>query len=75
MNFDNIFNSLMTLFILSTRENWPNYIFDFVDSDKFSADGENLGPEKNSNRPFMIFFIAFIFIGSFFLINLFIGVV
>ena len=75
MNFDNIINSLITLFIISTRENWPNYIFYFVDQDKFSPDGENLGPEKNSNLIMMIYFIVFILIGSYFLINLFIGVV
>lgn len=41
MNFDNIFNSIITLFILSTQEGWPDYLFDFVDANKFSADGEN----------------------------------
>lgn len=31
-NFDNIFNSMMTIFILSTQENWPNIMFNGVDS-------------------------------------------
>lgn len=75
MNFDNIFNSIITLFVLSTVEGWPNYLFYFVDADKISDDGENLGPEKNGNRLFMLYFIVFIFVGSMFLINLFIGVV
>lgn len=65
----------MTLFVLSTLEGWPNYVFNFVDADKFSDDGENLGPEKNGSRLFMLYFMVFIFVGSMFLINLFIGVV
>ena len=75
MNFDNIFNAIITLFILSTQEGWPDYLFYFVDADKISPDGENQGPEKDSNRLFMLYFLVFIFIGAMFLINLFIGVV
>jgi len=75
LNFDNIFNSIITLFILSTQEGWPDYIFNFVDANRFSVDGENQGPEKDSNRLFMLYFLVFIFIGAMFLINLFIGVV
>jgi len=41
MNFDNIFNAIITLFILSTQEGWPDYLFYFVDADKISPDGEN----------------------------------
>lgn len=61
--------------MLSTVEGWPNYVFFFVDANKIGNDGENLGPEMNSNRLFMLYFMAFLFIGSMFLINLFIGVV
>ena len=50
-------------------------MFNFVDADKFADDGENLGPDKDSNRLFMLYFMVFLFIGSMFLINLFIGVV
>ena len=55
MNFDNIINAIITLFVLSTVEGWPNYLFDFVDSDNINDDGENLGPEKDSN-PYLSFF-------------------
>lgn len=75
MNFDDIFQSIITLFVLSTVEGWPNYVFNFVDANKIGDDGENLGPEKDGNRLFMLYFMVFLFIGSMFLINLFVGVV
>ena len=75
INFDDIFQSIVTLFVLSTFEGWPNYVFNFVDADKIGDDGENLGPEMNGNRFFMLYFMFFMFIGSMFLINLFVGVV
>lgn len=31
-NFDNIFYALMTVFILSTQENWPTIMYMAVDS-------------------------------------------
>jgi hypothetical protein len=49
MNFDNILNAMLTLFITATIEGWPNYAFVFVDAD--TIDGEfNSGPIKNNNR-------------------------
>ena len=50
-------------------------MFNFVDATKLGDDGENLGPEKDGNRLFMLYFMVFLFIGSMFLINLFVGVV
>jgi len=37
----------VTLFVLSTVEGWPNYVFNFVDANIISDSGENLGPEKD----------------------------
>ncbi|MCB9207624.1 MAG: ion transporter [Ignavibacteriales bacterium] len=31
-NFDNIFSAMLTVFILSTQENWPNIMYRAVDS-------------------------------------------
>lgn len=68
MNFDNIINSMVSLFVLSTMENWTVYIWVWVD-------GTTEGPVKN-NQPYLIFFaVAFILIGGLFLINLFVGVI
>lgn len=50
-------------------------MFNFVDADKIAPDGENLGPEKDGNRLFMLYFLVFLFVGSMFLMNLFVGVV
>ena len=42
MNFDHIGNAMLTLFILSTVEAWPNYMYYFVDADE-------KGPYRNNN--------------------------
>lgn len=66
---DNLFNAMLSLFVLSTLEGWPDYFFNFMDSSE-------LGPVKNSQQVMtLIFFITFIFVGSLFLLNLFIGVI
>jgi hypothetical protein len=31
INFDNILNGMLTLFLLSTLENWPTFMYKFVD--------------------------------------------
>lgn len=33
MNFDNILSGMVTLFVLSTLEGWPNYLYNFIDAD------------------------------------------
>jgi hypothetical protein len=44
INFDNIFDSMISLFVLSTLEGWPDYIFELIDG------GTNAtGPIKNRN--------------------------
>jgi len=50
-------------------------MYNFVDANKIADNGENLGPEKDSNKLFMLFFMVFLFVGSMFLMNLFVGVV
>lgn len=39
MNFDNILNAMISLFVLSTLEGWPDYMFSNIDGEK-----ENTGP-------------------------------
>lgn len=68
-NFDNTINAMMTLFIVSSFEGWPNIMQNCVDTDS-----EGRGPKLNSSPFAAYFFIAFIFIGSFFFLNFFIGV-
>jgi len=50
-------------------EGWPDIMVQTIDSV-----GENLGPLKEYNTGFYWFYIIFIFIGSFFFLNFFIGV-
>ena len=42
VNFNNIFNGMLTLFILSTIEGWPTYMYELID-------GYVDGPNLNSN--------------------------
>eukprot|EP00004_Rigifila_ramosa_P019174 TRINITY_DN4846_c0_g1_i3.p1 TRINITY_DN4846_c0_g1~~TRINITY_DN4846_c0_g1_i3.p1 ORF type:complete len:1566 (-),score=403.70 TRINITY_DN4846_c0_g1_i3:850-5007(-) len=69
-NFDNIFNSLFTLFRVSTTEGWVDVMHSTVD---ISAPG--LRPKKDNRPENAVFFVAFIIICSFFVLNLFVGVV
>ena len=41
MNFDNIINGMITLFVFSTLENWPEFMYDFMDA-------SDSGPIKNN---------------------------
>ncbi len=59
---------MVVLFILNTQEGWPDYVWWFVD-------GTENGPIKDNNTYFMLYFVAYLFIGSMFLINLFVGVI
>jgi len=68
MNFNNIFSGMLSLFVLSTIEGWPNYMYHFVDADDF-------GPKKDANTWMIGYFLVFILLGSMFLLNLFIGVI
>lgn len=67
-NMDNIGSSMLTLFILSTLEGWPNYMHQFLDA-------TTEGPVVESNPWIYIYFIIYIFVGTWFLLNLFIGVI
>jgi len=69
-NFDNIYNAMTTLYILSTLEGWPDIMFPTLDSDY-----SEYGPSKNNFKIMAVYFVIFILIGSFFLINLFVGVI
>lgn len=33
INFDNILNSLLSLYVFSTRENWPYYVYSMIDAE------------------------------------------
>eukprot|EP00041_Stephanoeca_diplocostata_P038149 m.1480953 g.1480953 ORF g.1480953 m.1480953 type:complete len:1704 (+) comp25172_c0_seq1:294-5405(+) len=69
-NFDNIFNAMINLFSASTTEGWVATMYNGVDS---THAGE--GPLQN-NRPYVAtFFVLYIVVLTFFMINIFVGYV
>ncbi|EAR95184.2 cation channel family protein (macronuclear) [Tetrahymena thermophila SB210] len=69
-NFDNILNAMRTLYIISSLEGWPDLMYQAIDSN--TAD---VGPVKDNYIQISYFYMIFILVGSFFLINLFVGVI
>lgn len=62
---------MLSLFIVSTQENWPVIMNTTVDANDASE-----GPSEGGNAAFgYLFFVVFLFIGSYFLMNLFVGVI
>ena len=68
--FDNVFRSILSLFIMSTTEGWVSMMWNGVD-----ATGINLQPQRDQSIYWVFFFILFIMFGSQFIMNLFVGVV
>ena len=68
-NYDNVPNAMMTLFVVSSLEGWPDIMFYALD-----YTGRDKGPTYNASPELMIYFVLFILIGSFFFLNFFIGV-
>lgn len=69
-SFDNIFSALLSLFEIATLEMWLDYMYSAVD-----ATGMGLQPLRNQQPQACIYFILFIIVGSFFVLNLFVGVI
>eukprot|EP01064_Diplonema_japonicum_P003343 TRINITY_DN1216_c1_g1_i2.p1 TRINITY_DN1216_c1_g1~~TRINITY_DN1216_c1_g1_i2.p1 ORF type:complete len:2604 (+),score=664.54 TRINITY_DN1216_c1_g1_i2:280-8091(+) len=67
--FDDVFESMFTLFQISVGEKWREMMYRTMD-----APGPGRGPWKNGNQTSAVFFVAFVVVGQFFLVNLFIGV-
>ncbi|MEE6501696.1 hypothetical protein FKM82_004299 [Ascaphus truei] len=69
-NFDNVLSAMMALFTVSTFEGWPALLYKAIDSN-----GENVGPVYNNRVEISIFFIIYIIIIAFFMMNIFVGFV
>ncbi|XP_058487683.1 dihydropyridine-sensitive L-type skeletal muscle calcium channel subunit alpha-1-like [Solea solea] len=70
LNFDNIFNGMLTLFTISTFEGWPKILYKAIDSNL-----EDKGPVYNNRVAISIFFIAYLILIAFFMMNIFVGFV
>ena len=69
-NFDNIFDSMMTLFQMSTLSDWLNVMYDGMSITGIESDF------ILKSKPYTcVFFVVFVIVGAFFTINLFVGVV
>eukprot|EP00347_Sterkiella_histriomuscorum_P019834 403340124 len=69
-NFDNVFYGLLTLFQMSTTENWVQVMWNGVDSTQI-----DYTYQKDLSMQSSLFFIFFILLGSLFMMNLFVGIV
>eukprot|EP01060_Flectonema_neradi_P029554 TRINITY_DN4105_c1_g2_i1.p1 TRINITY_DN4105_c1_g2~~TRINITY_DN4105_c1_g2_i1.p1 ORF type:complete len:1864 (+),score=261.13 TRINITY_DN4105_c1_g2_i1:89-5680(+) len=68
-NFDNLGNAVLTLFEIATLEGWIEVTNLGIDA---TEEGQ-LG-ERNHNPVMALYFVVFIVVGAFFLVNLFTGV-
>ncbi|XP_058837307.1 voltage-dependent T-type calcium channel subunit alpha-1G isoform X2 [Topomyia yanbarensis] len=69
-NFDDLGKALMSLFVLSSRDGWVNIMYTGLD-----AVGVDMQPIVNYNEWRLLYFIAFILLVGFFVLNMFVGVV
>uniref|UniRef100_A0A669CPL7 Voltage-dependent L-type calcium channel subunit alpha n=1 Tax=Oreochromis niloticus TaxID=8128 RepID=A0A669CPL7_ORENI len=69
-NFDNVLNGILALFTVSTFEGWPKLLYRAIDSAE-----EDMGPVFNNRVDVSIFFIIYIIIIAFFMMNIFVGFV
>uniref|UniRef100_A0A8C4GLP4 Voltage-dependent L-type calcium channel subunit alpha n=1 Tax=Dicentrarchus labrax TaxID=13489 RepID=A0A8C4GLP4_DICLA len=70
LNFDNIFNGMLALFTISTFEGWPKILYKAIDSNL-----EDKGPVYNNRVAISIFFIIYLILIAFFMMNIFVGFV
>ncbi|XP_067324071.1 voltage-dependent L-type calcium channel subunit alpha-1S isoform X2 [Anolis sagrei] len=69
-HFDNVFSAMMSLFTVSTFEGWPKLLYIAIDTHT-----EDMGPIYNYRMGIAIFFIIYIILIAFFMMNIFVGFV
>ncbi|XP_036926405.1 voltage-dependent L-type calcium channel subunit alpha-1S isoform X3 [Sturnira hondurensis] len=69
-HFDNVLSAMMSLFTVSTFEGWPQLLYRAIDSYE-----EDKGPVYNNRVEMAIFFIIYIILIAFFMMNIFVGFV
>uniref|UniRef100_A0A8C2GDB3 Calcium voltage-gated channel subunit alpha1 Ia n=1 Tax=Cyprinus carpio TaxID=7962 RepID=A0A8C2GDB3_CYPCA len=69
-NFDNLGQALMSLFVLASKDGWVNIMYHGLDA--VAVDQQ---PITNNNPWMLLYFISFLLIVSFFVLNMFVGVV
>jgi len=69
-HFDDVFNAILALFVVSSLESWPLVMYSAMDITE-----ANTNPKKESTMFAAVYFIIFIIFSTFFLISLLVGVV
>uniref|UniRef100_A0AAQ4R6U2 Voltage-dependent T-type calcium channel subunit alpha n=1 Tax=Gasterosteus aculeatus aculeatus TaxID=481459 RepID=A0AAQ4R6U2_GASAC len=69
-NFDNLGQALMSLFVLASKDGWVDIMYNGLD-----AVGVDKQPVMNHNPWMLLYFISFLLIVAFFVLNMFVGVV
>ena len=69
-NFDSIFDAMRTLFEMSTTEGWTAVMYDGV-----GARSPELAPRRGHNPAIAFFFVIFMILANFFILNLFVGII
>ena len=67
-SFDDFGSAMMILFIAATGDGWEDFMFAGMD-----AVGKGKSPERNDFSPAALFFVAWLLLGTFTMMNLFIG--
>ncbi|XP_035662329.1 sodium channel protein type 4 subunit alpha B-like isoform X1 [Branchiostoma floridae] len=70
INFDNVGQAYLVLFQVATFKGWIEIMADAVD-----VRGVGMQPDRETSLYFYLYFVVFIIFGSFFTLNLFIGVI
>ncbi|CAF0780786.1 unnamed protein product [Rotaria sp. Silwood1] len=69
-NFDNLGQALLALFVLASRDGWVQIMYNGID-----AVDVDMQPIRNYNEAKLIYFISFLLLVGFFVLNMFVGVV
>ncbi|CAB3232875.1 unnamed protein product [Arctia plantaginis] len=69
-HFDNVMKGMLTLFTVSTFEGWPGLLYVSIDSN-----AEDRGPITNFRPIVAAYYIIYIIIIAFFMVNIFVGFV
>merc|ERR1719353_2010798 len=69
-NFDSIGTAFLTLIEIATTEGWVDVMYMAMDNR-----GPHLSPERDYQTVWSLYFVLFIFVGSFFILNLCVGVI
>ena len=69
-HYDNVLSGMLTLFIVQTFEGWPQILYTSIDSYD-----EDEGPIFNHRKVIFVFYMVYIIILAFFMINIFVGFV